>query len=80
MLVGDIEHMTNQTVSYFSSIIRGSRKLNRREKEVLLRRLTKKTLIKIGRKNKVTGERIRQIEKSALEKLVKKMSQLLLFD
>lgn len=79
-MVGEIEDMTNQTVYYFSSIIRGSKQLNKREKEILLRRLTKRTLIKIGRKNKVSGERIRQIEKNALQKLIRKVGQLLLFE
>ncbi|OGK32422.1 hypothetical protein A3B40_04955 [Candidatus Roizmanbacteria bacterium RIFCSPLOWO2_01_FULL_37_16] len=72
--------MANQSIEYFSSIIRNSRELTRREKVVLLFRLKKKTLKKIGRKNKVTGEWIRQIEKQALTKFRRKINQLLLFD
>lgn len=72
--------MTNQSIAYFASIIKNSKELTRREKEILLYRLKKKTLKKIGRKEKVTGERIRQIEKQALAKFIKKINQLLLFN
>jgi len=72
--------MSNQSIAYFASIIKNSKDLNWREKEILLNRLKKKTLKKIGRKQKVTGERIRQIEKQALTKFIKKINQLLLFD
>lgn len=72
--------MANQSIAYFAYIIKNSKDLTRREKEILLFRLKKKTLKKIGRKYKLSGERIRQIEKEALQKFVKKINQLLLFD
>ena len=72
--------MANQSIAYFAYIVKNSRDLNRREKDVLLFRLKKKTLKKIGRKYKLSYERIRQIEKEALQKFVKKINQLLLFD
>jgi len=72
--------MANQSIAYFAYIIKNSKDLTRREKEILLFRLKKKILKKIGRKYKLSGERIRQIEKEALQKFVKKINQLLLFD
>jgi len=72
--------MSNKTVSYFALIINNSKELNKKEKEILLARMRKKTLKKIGRKYKVTGERIRQIEKEAILKFIKKTCQLLLLD
>lgn len=72
--------MSNQTVVYFSSLIKGAHFFTPKEKEILLFRLKKKTLKKIGRKQKVTAEWIRQIEKSALKKFTKKINQLMLFD
>ena len=72
--------MVNQSIAYFASLVRNSRDLNWREKEILLNRLKKKTLKKIGRRYKLSGERIRQIEKEAIKKFVKKINQLLLFD
>ena len=72
--------MANQTIKYFSSLVSDSRELNRREKEILRRRLKNHHLKKIGRKYKVTGERIRQIEEHALQKFTQKILQLLLLD
>jgi len=72
--------MSSQTFAYFKSIIQRSKELNRREKEIILRRLEKKPLRRIGRKYKLTSERIRQIEKSALGKFLKKTCQLILID
>ncbi len=72
--------MGNQTVSYFASLIRGSHILDHKEKEILINRLQKKTLKKIGKKYKVSDERIRQIEFIAIKKFFKKTIQLLLFD
>lgn len=72
--------MGNQTILYFGSIIKNSKELTRKEKEILLFRLKKKILKKIGRKYKVTDERIRQIEKQAIAKLIRKINQLLLFE
>lgn len=72
--------MSSQTITYFISIIKNAKEFNRKEKEILVKRLKKQKLEKIGRKYKVTGERIRQIEKEALLKFKKKMVQLILFD
>jgi DNA-directed RNA polymerase sigma subunit (sigma70/sigma32) len=70
----------NQTINYFSRLIDSSKELKRKEKEILKFRLGFKILKKIGRKYKVSYERIRQIEKEAIKKLNKKICQLLLFD
>jgi len=72
--------MSTQTLRYFKSTILNSKELTRKEKDVLIRRLTSKTLKKIGRKYHLTGERIRQIEKGALAKFFKKVCQLILLD
>lgn len=72
--------MSSQTFAYFKSVVQHSKELNRREKEIVLRRLEKKPLHRIGRKYKLTGERIRQIEKGALCKFIKKTCQLILID
>ena len=72
--------MGNQTLRYFRSIIIISKDITKKEKDILVHRLKRKTLKKIGRKYKVSAERIRQIEKAALQKFVKKINQLLLFD
>lgn len=72
--------MGNKTVGYFIAIIESSDKLNKREKDILIKRTKGKTLKKIGRKYKITAERIRQIEEVAIAKLLKKIYQLMLFD
>lgn len=72
--------MRNKTVNYFKSLIEKSDKLKPKEKEILLKRLDGKTLERIGKKYKVSAERIRQIEEVALIKLMKKIYQLLLFE
>ena len=72
--------MSSQTLKYFNSIISDAKELNRKEKEILIKRLKKQKLQKIGRKYRVTAERVRQIEKEALLKFKKKMIQLMLFD
>jgi DNA-directed RNA polymerase sigma subunit (sigma70/sigma32) len=72
--------MSSQTWDYFIAFIQNARELNRKEKEILVKRLQAKKLEKIGRKYKLTGERIRQIEKEALAKFGKKITQLLLLD
>ncbi len=71
--------MGNQTVIYFKSIVKKSKELTSKEKEILLKRLDDKTLRKIGRKYKLSAERIRQLEEKALLKFLKKTCQLLLF-
>lgn len=72
--------MANQTKAYFKNLIEVSRELSRKEKDILTARLSEKTLRKIGRKYKITAERIRQVEKNILAKLIKRTRQLLLFD
>lgn len=72
--------MPNQTLAYFASIIRNAKELTRKEKDIMLFRIRRKTLKKIGRKYKLTAERIRQIEMQAITKFLKKINQLLLFD
>jgi DNA-directed RNA polymerase sigma subunit (sigma70/sigma32) len=72
--------MSNQTIAYFVSLIENSPKLKKKEKEILINRLRRKTLKKIGRKHKVCGERIRQVEKFSLEKFVKSIYQPPLFN
>jgi DNA-directed RNA polymerase sigma subunit (sigma70/sigma32) len=71
--------MSSLTVHYFISVIKHSPELSPKEKEILINRLRHKTLKKLGRKSHVTGERIWQIEKSALKKFTKKINQLFLF-
>lgn len=72
--------MSSQTAKYFISIIKNAKELDKKEKDILIRRLKETTLRKIGKKYKVSDERIRQIEEKALEKFIKKMCQLLLFE
>lgn len=72
--------MGNQTLAYFSSLIADSNKLNRKEKEILLKRVEGKHLRKIGKKYKISAERVRQIEEVAIKKLLKKIYQLMLFE
>ena len=72
--------MSSQTITYFISIIKNTKELTKKEKEILVQRLREKKLERIGRKYKVTGERVRQIEERALQKFIDKMCQLMLFD
>ncbi len=72
--------IANQTVRYFIKIVEASKELKRKEKDILIARLEEKTLLKIGKKYKLTAERIRQIEESAIAKIVAEIKQLLLFD
>lgn len=72
--------MANKTLSYFSATITQSKELTGREKDILLQRLSKKKLEKIGKKYKVSAERVRQIESGAITKIIRKTAQLLLFD
>lgn len=65
---------------YFTSLIRESKEFDGREKEILIRRLKNKKLQTIGRKYKITAERIRQIEERALNKFKEKVIQLRLLD
>ena len=72
--------MRNKTVSHFISIINASNKIDEKEKEILIGRIKGETLDKIGKKYKITAERIRQKENIAIEKFIKKIYQLILFD
>ncbi len=70
--------MNNQTVVYFISKVNQS-ELSFFEKKILNERLKGICLEKIGKKSKLSGERIRQIEKQSLIKLSKPNKQLGLF-
>lgn len=72
--------MPNQTIGYFINWVINSNRLNPKEEDVIIRRLKRNKLRKIGRKYKVTYERIRQIEKVALKKLSSKIFQEKLFN
>lgn len=72
--------MSTKTITYFISIIKNSKELTKKEKEILVQRLREKKLEKIGRKYKVTAQRILQIEERALQKFVQKICQLMLLD
>ena len=67
--------MSNQTLVYFINLVLQSKKLTLKEEDILVRRLRRKKLKQIGRKYKLTDERIRQIEKAALVKLQSKIYQ-----
>lgn len=71
--------MPNRTLGYFVDFITHSRRLSPKEEDILVKRLKRKKLRQIGRKYKVSHERIRQIEKIALHKLASKISQEKLF-
>ena len=72
--------MSSQTRDYFASFIQNARELSGKEKEILVKRLGEQKLKRIGIKYNLTAERIRQIEKEALLKFGKKITQLLLLD
>jgi len=72
--------MANKTLGYFRSQIIASKELTKREKDILIARLSKIKLQKIGRRYKISAERVRQIEGMALTKLIRKTMQLLLFE
>jgi DNA-directed RNA polymerase sigma subunit (sigma70/sigma32) len=72
--------VANQTLKYFIKIVKSEKALSKKEKDILVARLQKKTLEKIGKKYKLTAERIRQIEEDAVKKFLKKINQLFLFD
>ncbi len=73
--------MSSQSFDYFVTVINQAKNLTKKEKDILVSRLHKIPLKKIGRRYKLSYERIRQIEKEALDRLRnQKISQLLLFD
>jgi len=67
--------MANQTIGYFLKLIKWSKRLNPKEEDILVKRLKKKKLRQIGKKYRVSDERIRQIENIALHKLQEKNFQ-----
>lgn len=71
---------SNQTLRFFRYLIRSSIDLTNKEKVVLLRRLRKATLEKIGEKYMISESRIRQIEKAAITKMKSNTHQLTLFN
>ncbi len=71
--------MSNRTLSYFIDFVKKTHRLKPKEADVLMLRLKRKNLKTIGRKYKVSYERIRQIEKVSLIKLDNKSFQEQLF-
>jgi DNA-directed RNA polymerase sigma subunit (sigma70/sigma32) len=71
--------MSNKTIRYFSVFIKKIPDLSGKERKVLLERLRKRTLARIGKSFGVTEGRIRQIEKKAIGKIKSKHHQLALF-
>ncbi len=72
--------MPNKTVGYFIDFVKKTHRLKPKEANILVLRLKRKKLRTIGRKYKVSYERIRQIEKESLLKLDKKSYQEKLFE
>lgn len=72
--------MPNRTLGYFINFVKKTHRLNPKEADILSLRLKRKKLSTIGRKYKVSYERIRQIEDESLKKLDKKTYQEKLFD
>lgn len=72
--------MPNRTIGYFINFVRKTHRLSQKEADILSLRLKRKKLSTIGRKYKVSYERIRQIENESLKKLEKKTYQEKLFD
>ncbi|MBI4058469.1 hypothetical protein HY408_01750 [Candidatus Gottesmanbacteria bacterium] len=70
----------NQTLRYIAILINKLPLLSTKEKEILVKRLEEKTLKKIGKTYQVSGERIRQLEKQALNKVRNKSYQQVLFE
>lgn len=71
--------MPNQTIGYFINWVLKSNRLTPKEEDILVNRLRRSELKKIGKKYKVSYERIRQIEKISLKKLSSKIFQEKLF-
>jgi DNA-directed RNA polymerase sigma subunit (sigma70/sigma32) len=71
--------MPNRTLAYFIDFVKKTHRLKPKEADVLALRLKRKKLRSIGRKYKVSYERIRQIEKLSLSKLDKESYQEKLF-
>ena len=71
--------MANQTLVYFIEFVKKTHRLKSKEADILMLRLKNKQLRFIGKKYKVSSERIRQIEKESLIKLGTKSYQEKLF-
>jgi len=71
--------MSTKTITHFIAIIKKSNFFSKKERDILIRRTRGQTLKKIGKKYKLTAERIRQIEEAALNKFTKRILQLNLF-
>ena len=71
--------MPNRTLAYFINFVKKTHRLKPKEADILSLRLRRKKLRSIGRKYKVSYERIRQIEKISLIKLSSKSYQEKLF-
>ncbi|MCX6730938.1 MAG: hypothetical protein NTZ55_03750 [Candidatus Roizmanbacteria bacterium] len=71
--------MSNRTLIYFTEFVKKTHRLKPKEADVLSLRLKGKKLKLIGKKYKVSYERIRQIEKESLIKLATKTYQEKLF-
>ncbi len=71
--------MSTKTIAHFITIIKKSNFFSKKERDILIKRTRGQTLKKIGRRYKVTAERIRQIEENALKKFTKRILQLNLF-
>jgi DNA-directed RNA polymerase sigma subunit (sigma70/sigma32) len=70
---------SNKTLKFFSAYVKKLPHLTLQEKEVVVRRLRKATLVTIGKLYGVTEGRVRQIEKKAIAKIRSKKRQLSLF-
>ena len=70
---------SNRTVSYFRQFLKQAGGLTGKERIILIRRLNKSTLEKIGEKFGLTEGRIRQIERQAINRLKNGKVQLPLF-
>lgn len=71
--------MNNQTIVYFIQIVNNTEFLKNKEKAILVDRLKGKSLEAIGKKFKLSAERIRQIEENSLSKFFKSIKQLIMF-
>lgn len=71
--------MSTKTITHFITLIKKSNFFSKKERNILIRRAKGDTLKKIGKRYKLTAERIRQIEEAALNKFTKRILQLNLF-
>ncbi len=71
--------MTSQIMRYFIELLQYSSKLEEADKDVLIKRLRGKTLKQMARTYKITLEGVRQREKRAIMRFIKKIYQPILF-